>query len=73
MQVLGNAKWCMEALRDSRGWVLGATTSLPPTMAVRWCVPVADDFSARFSACARSYRYRILNRAVRPGLRSASI
>ena len=57
-----------EALRDSRGWVLGATTNLPPTMAVRWCVPVADDFSARFSARARSYRYRILNRVVRPGL-----
>jgi tRNA pseudouridine38-40 synthase len=35
---------------------------------VRWCVPVADDFNARFSARARRYRYRILNRAVRPAL-----
>lgn len=57
-----------DAVRDVRGWVLGTTTNLPPTMAVRWCVPVADAFSARFSACARSYRYRILNRAIRPGL-----
>uniref|UniRef100_UPI0025988B0F tRNA pseudouridine synthase A n=1 Tax=uncultured Thermomonas sp. TaxID=318121 RepID=UPI0025988B0F len=57
-----------EALRDNRGWVLGGTANLPPTMAVRWCAPVAGDFSARFSARARSYRYRILNRAVRPGL-----
>ena len=35
---------------------------------VRWCVPVADDFHARFSARARRYRYRILNRPVRPAL-----
>ena len=57
-----------DAVRDARGWVLGATANLPPTMAVRWCVPVADDFSARFSARARRYRYRILNRSARPGL-----
>jgi tRNA pseudouridine38-40 synthase len=48
--------------------VLGTTANLPPTMAVRWCVPVAGDFSARFSARARRYRYRILNRSTRPGL-----
>ena len=57
-----------EAIRDARGWVLGTTANLPPTMAVRWCVPVADDFNARFSARARRYRYRILNRSARPGL-----
>jgi tRNA pseudouridine38-40 synthase len=54
--------------RDPRGWVLGATSRLPPSVSVRWCVPVADDFHARFSAVARRYRYRILNRAVRPAL-----
>jgi tRNA pseudouridine38-40 synthase len=57
-----------EAVRDARGWILGATANLPPTMAARWCVPVADDFNARFSARARRYRYRILNRSARPGL-----
>ena len=57
-----------DASRDSRGWVLGATSRLPPSMCVRWCVPVAADFSARFSAVARRYRYRILNRSVRPAL-----
>ena len=57
-----------DATRDARGWVLGVTANLPPTMAVRWCVPVADDFNARFSARARRYRYRILNRSARPGL-----
>ena len=57
-----------EARRDARGWVLGTTANLPPTMAVRWCVPVANEFNARFSARARRYRYRILNRSIRPGL-----
>ena len=57
-----------EAVRDARGWILGVTANLPPTMAARWCVPVADDFNARFSARARRYRYRILNRSARPGL-----
>lgn len=54
--------------RDPRGWVLGVTTRLPRAIAVRWCVPVADDFHARFSARARRYRYSILNRSVRPAL-----
>jgi tRNA pseudouridine38-40 synthase len=57
-----------DAERDARGWVLGTTANLPAAMAVRWCVPVADDFSARFAARARRYRYRILNRGTRPGL-----
>ena len=57
-----------DAPREPRGWVLGATSRLPPSMCVRWCVPVAMDFSARFSAVARRYRYRILNRSVRPAL-----
>jgi tRNA pseudouridine38-40 synthase len=56
------------AIRDPRGWVLGATTRLPPSVCALWCVPVADGFNARFSARARRYRYRILNRAVRPAL-----
>jgi tRNA pseudouridine38-40 synthase len=57
-----------DTVRDPRSWLLGVTTHLPRSMAVRWCVPVADDFSARFSARARRYRYRILNRGTRPGL-----
>ncbi|MBB1060673.1 tRNA pseudouridine(38-40) synthase TruA [Marilutibacter spongiae] len=54
--------------RDPRGWVLGTTTRLPPSVCIRWCVPVAADFHARFSARARRYRYRLLNRPVRPAL-----
>lgn len=54
--------------RDARGWMLGTTTQLPPSVCVRWCQPVADDFHARFAARARRYRYRLLNRPVRPAL-----
>jgi len=57
-----------DVARDPRGWMLGATSRLPPSVCIRWCVPVAGDFHARFSARARRYRYSILNRAVRPAL-----
>ena len=56
------------AARDPRGWTLGTTSRLPPSVCALWCVPVGDDFHARFSARARRYRYRILNRNVRPAL-----
>lgn len=57
-----------QAVRDPRGWVLGTTARLPASVAVRWCVPVDDAFNARFCAVARRYRYRLLNRQVRPAL-----
>lgn len=54
--------------RPVTAWVRGANAHLPRTVAVRWAVPVADDFHARFCARARSYRYLLLNRPERPGL-----
>lgn len=57
-----------DVVRDMRGWVLGACSNLPRSMAVTWAQPVADDFHARFSARARRYRYRLLPRYVRPAL-----
>lgn len=57
-----------DAVRDVRAWMLGTTTHLPPSVSIRWCVPVDDDFHARFGARARRYRYRILNRPMRPAL-----
>ena len=56
-----------DAQRDPRAWTLGVTGHLPPQVAALWCQPVADDFNARFSAVARRYRYRIVNRITRPG------
>ena len=57
-----------QAQREPRGWMLGANSRLPHAISVRWATPVDDAFSARHSARARRYRYRILNRNVRPSL-----
>ena len=54
--------------RSIRGWLLGANSRLPDDIAVTWVLPVADDFHARYTAIARRYRYRILNRLVRSAL-----
>ena len=56
------------SVRDARSWSLGTTSRLPGAICVRWCIPVADNFHARFSARARRYRYRLLNRTIRPAL-----
>lgn len=41
---------------------------LPNDIAIRTLVQVADDFSARYSAQSRTYRYTILNQAIRSPL-----
>lgn len=56
------------AERSSRAWTLGANVNLPADIAVRWAQVVPDDFHARFSAVARTYRYIISNRRTRPGI-----
>ncbi len=56
------------SVRTPRAWILGATSALPADVAVRWAQVVTPDFHARFSARSRRYRYRILNRPVRPAL-----
>lgn len=57
------------AVRPERAWVRGVNSNLPPGVGVRWMRAVDDDFNARFSATARSYRYLILPCSVRPVLR----
>ena len=54
--------------RSRRGWLLGANSNLPDDICVIWAKPVDDMFHARFSATARSYRYRIINRLERSAL-----
>lgn len=57
-----------DVLRPDSAWVRGTNANLPPTVAVCWAKPVADDFHARFSASSRRYRYLLLNHPVRPAL-----
>jgi tRNA pseudouridine38-40 synthase len=56
------------ALRSERSWVLGINSHLPAGISVLWVREVDDEFHARFSAFARSYQYRVLNRWIRPAL-----
>jgi tRNA pseudouridine38-40 synthase len=57
-----------EAQRPASAWVRGVNALLPDSVAVLWSQEVTDDFHARYSARARTYRYELLNRPVRPGL-----
>lgn len=54
--------------RSERAWILGATSNLPKQVSVLWARPVSNGFHARYSAQARSYRYYILNRPIRPAI-----
>lgn len=51
--------------RPLSAWVRGVNALLPHNIAVLWAHPVAEEFHARFSAHARSYRYLLINRPVR--------
>ena len=51
--------------RPLSAWVRGANALLPKSIAVLWAHPVPQEFHARFSAQARSYRYLLINRPVR--------
>lgn len=54
--------------RTERSWILGCNSHLQAGISALWIRTVDDDFNARFSAESRSYRYRILNRWVRPAV-----
>ena len=51
--------------RPIAAWVRGVNALLPKNVAVLWAHPVSEEFHARFSAQARSYRYVLINRSVR--------
>ncbi len=54
--------------RSSREWLLGCNSNLPMSVSALWVQAVDADFSARFSATSRAYRYSIMNRWLRPAL-----
>jgi len=56
------------AERPESAWVRGVNALLPESIAVRWALPVATEFHARFSATGRHYTYLLCNRPVRPAL-----
>jgi len=56
------------AARSERSWRLGANSYLPADVSVAWVREVPEQFHARFSATARTYRYLIFNRDSRSAL-----
>ena len=57
-----------DADRPERAWVLGGNTHLPDDISFVWATPVADDFSARFSARWRRYHYVFQHSPARPAI-----
>lgn len=57
-----------EAERTERSWMFGANSNLPGDISVSFAKSVPNDFHARFSALARTYRYVICNQPVRSGV-----
>lgn len=53
-----------QAIRSMRAWVLGANRYLPLSIRVVSAQVVPEDFHARFSAEARSYRYCLYNHPI---------
>jgi tRNA pseudouridine38-40 synthase len=54
--------------RPLSSWIQGVNAFLPPTVAVQWAQPVADDFHARFSAFERTYYYLLYVHRIRAPL-----
>jgi tRNA pseudouridine38-40 synthase len=62
-----------DAARPASAWVRGVNALLPDSVAVLWSREVDADFHARYSAVSRTYRYQLLNRAVRPALAATQV
>lgn len=57
-----------DSARSERSWLLGTNSNLPDDVGLTWIQPTADEFHARYSATARTYRYLVLNRLIRSPL-----
>lgn len=62
-----------DVARPASAWVRGVNALLPDSVAVLWSQEVDPEFHARYSAVSRTYRYELLNRAVRPALAAAQV
>ncbi len=59
-----------QSIRSEKAWVQGVNAHLPDDVSSLWSCEVNEDFSARFTATARQYRYIIFNRRARPAILS---
>jgi len=61
------------AERSGYSWVQGANSQLPDSISLIWADKMSQDFHARFSAGARTYRYVIDNSPTRPAIMAAAV
>lgn len=59
--------------RSLSSWVRGTNAVLPKNISVLWAHAVPEEFHARFSAQARSYRYLLINRPVRSAIQHGKV
>ena len=59
-----------DTIRTDRAWLFGGNVNLPSDVNFKWVKFVSDDFHARFSAIARSYKYKIHHHPVRSSLKA---
>ena len=59
-----------DTIRTDRAWLFGGNVNLPSDVNFKWVKFVSDDFHARFSATARSYKYKIHHHPVRSSLKA---
>lgn len=59
--------------RPETAWLLGGVHDLPPDISLLWARQISNEFHARFSATARSYRYILLNRVTRSALHAGRV
>lgn len=62
------AHFVTHSYRPPHNWLRGVNSLLPDDIALRWIVPMPDDFHARFKAISRRYRYITLNQPQRPAI-----
>ena len=61
------------AERLLKAWVQGCNTLLPRDVCIHWARQVDTDFSARFSATSRRYRYVLFTRQVRSAILGGNV
>ena len=62
-----------QSVRPPKAWVQGVNAHLPDDVSSLWACEVSEDFSARFTATSRQYRYVIFNRRSRPAVLSKKV
>src|SRR5262249_60698866 len=62
------ASFSPTAVRPLEGWIRGTNSLTPPSLSVRWAIPVTAAFHARYSATARRYLYVIIESERMPAI-----